>query len=93
MEQRDQKMGEVVEGIPFEQALIAQNNVLKDEAAMLKAECHGLRAVIKTQAKAFADGKRASPFEDSVRELIKKEHNKLTLELLKKLKNDGFFKE
>lgn len=69
---------------------IDELTLLRDEIQDLKAECQEQREIIKLQARAFADGKRASPFEDSVREFLRKEHNKLALELIRKLKNDGF---
>jgi len=98
MEQRNEDMGEInkivdaaVGATDREAMLIGANMALREEANALKPDCQELRSIIKVQAKAFADNQRAAPFEDAVKALLTKEFNEMTLKMLKKLKNDGFF--
>ena len=56
-------------------------------------EIGALRKIVQEQARMFADQQRATPFEDAVRSMLKHEFNNMTLDLLKKLRAEGFFKE
>jgi len=98
MAQRNEDMDEVNKIIDAaigetdrEAMLIGANMALREEVNALKAECQELRSIIKVQAKAFADNPRATPFENAVKALLAKEFHEMTLKMLKKLKNDGFF--
>jgi len=100
MEQRNEDMGEInkiidaaVGATDREAMLIGSNMALREEVNTLKAECQELRSIIKMQAKAFADSQRAAPFEDAVKALLAKEFHEMTLKMIKKLKNDGFFSQ
>ena len=68
-------------------------NDKNEELAQLKAENTQLRQTVRLQAQMFADEQRATPFEDAVRSMLKREFHNMTLALLKKLRAEGFFKE
>ena len=71
----------------------AELDELYREISGLRQSNTDLRKTVQEQARMFADQQRATPFESAVRDQIKREFNNMTLDLLKKLRAEGFFKE
>lgn len=71
----------------------AELDELYREISGLRQSNTDLRKTVQDQARMFADQQRATPFESAVRDQIKREFNNMTLDLLKKLRAEGFFKE
>ena len=94
MEQRDTEVGVAMTAQP-ETATLPQAELdeLYREISGLRQSNTGLRKTVQDQARMFADQQRATPFESAVRDQIKREFNNMTLDLLKKLRAEGFFKE
>lgn len=94
MEQRDTEVGVVMMAQP-ETATLPQAELdeLYREISGLRQSNTDLRKTVQEQARMFADQQRATPFESAVRDQIKREFNNMTLDLLKKLRAEGFFKE
>ena len=70
---------------------IDELTLLRDEIQDLKAECQEQREIIKLQARAFAESRRALTFEEMLKQMIAKETGVLVLSIVKKLKAEGFF--
>jgi len=94
MEQRDAEVGVAMTAQP-ETATLPQAELdeLYREISGLRQSNTDLRKTVQDQARMFADQQRATPFESAVRDQIKREFNNMTLDLLKKLRAEGFFKE
>ena len=94
MDQRDTEVGVVMMAQP-ETATLPQAELdeLYREISGLRQSNTDLRKTVQEQARMFADQQRATPFESAVRDQIKREFNNMTLDLLKKLRAEGFFKE
>lgn len=94
MGQRDPEVGAVVTAQP-EMATLPQAELdeIYREISRLRQSNTDLRNTVREQARMFADQQRATPFESAVRDQIKREFNHMTLDLLKKLRAEGFFKE
>ena len=94
MEQRDTEVGVAMTAQP-ETATLPQAELdeLYREISGLRQSNTDLRKTVQEQARMFADQQRATPFESAVRDQIKREFNNMTLDLLKKLRAEGFFKE
>ena len=94
MEQRDTEVGVAMTAQP-ETATLPQAELdeLYREISRLRQSNTDLRKTVQDQARMFADQQRATPFESAVRDQIKREFNNMTLDLLKKLRAEGFFKE
>jgi len=94
MEQRDTEVGVAMTAQP-ETATLPQAELdeLYREISGLRQSNTDLRKTVQDQARMFADQQRATPFESAVRDQIKREFNNMTLDLLKKLRAEGFFKE
>ena len=87
MEQRDPEVGAVVTAPPETVTLPQQ------ELDELRQSNAALRKTVQAQACMFADQQRATPFESAVRAMLQREFNTMTMDLLKKLRADGFFEE
>ena len=94
MGQRNEDMGVAMTAQP-ETATLPQAELdeLYREISRLRQSNTDLRKTVQDQARMFADQQRATPFESAVRDQIKREFNNMTLDLLKKLRAEGFFKE
>lgn len=94
MGQRDTEVGVAMTAQP-ETATLPQAELdeLYREISGLRQSNTDLRKTVQDQARMFADQQRATPFESAVRDQIKREFNNMTLDLLKKLRAEGFFKE
>ena len=94
MEQRDTEVGAAMTARP-ETATLPQAELdeLYREISGLRQSNTDLRKTVQEQARMFAYQQRATPFESAVRDQIKREFNNMTLDLLKKLRAEGFFKE
>lgn len=94
MEQRDTEVGVAMTAQP-ETATLPQAELdeLYREISGLRQSNTDLRKTVQDQARMFADQQRATLFESAVRDQIKREFNNMTLDLLKKLRAEGFFKE
>ena len=94
MGQRDTEVGVAMTAQP-ETATLPQAELdeLYREISGLRQSNTDLRKTVQEQARMFADQQRATPFESAVRDQIKREFNNMTLDLLKKLRAEGFFKE
>ena len=93
MGQRDTEVGVAMTAQP-ETATLPQAELdeLYREISGLRQSNTDLRKTVQDQARMFADQQRATPFESAVRDQIKREFNNMTLDLLKKLRAEGFFK-
>lgn len=89
MEQRDTEVGAAMTATLPQ----AELDELYREISGLRQSNTDLRKTVQEQARMFADQQRATPFESAVRDQIKREFNNMTLDLLKKLRAEGFFKE
>ncbi len=87
MGQRDTEVGVAMTAQP-EMVTLPQQEL--DELRQSNAD---LRKTVQTQACMFADQQRATPFESAVRAMLRRELNTMTMDLLKKLRAEGFFKE
>lgn len=87
MEQRDTEVGVAMTAQP-EMVTLPQQEL--DELRQSNAD---LRKTVQAQACMFADQQRATPFESAVRTMLRRELNTMTMDLLKKLRAEGFFKE
>lgn len=94
MGQRNTEVGVAMTAQP-ETATLPQAELdeLYREISGLRQSNTDLRKTVQDQARMFADQQRATPFESAVRDQIKREFNNMTLDLLKKLRAEGFFKE
>lgn len=93
MEQRNKEVGAEIAASAM--ATIAQadlDDLYLELKELLQAKTE-LQNTVRAQAQMFADRQRATPFEEAVREMVKKEFSNATLDLLKKLRAQGFFKE